>query len=248
MSSGIPQELRRELEDAALLGPGEPGREALLRRVEEAGEEAQHHWAELVGETERLRLALRHVPEPEGLEDRLRCIADTTPLPWWRLRFRGAAVLAAAVLLVIAALALLLRAPPRPSDADAVNRFAAQAIRDHMEHPHLTVESGDAAAVEASLAGSSALAARVPALDESYRLIGGRACRFGELPIIYTRWTRDGRDHSLYQVLRSDFDLPADLPPTEVSTPPTPGCPAGHRVVIWADGADAYALVCDADL
>ncbi len=244
MSGAIPRELKREMNEAALLPAGDPRREALLPRIEEAGEEATQLWAELIGENERLRMALRHASVPEGLEERLRQIAETAPLPWWRPRIRGAAIIAAA-LLAIAALALLLRSPARPPVADAASRLAALAIRDHSGHSHLAVESSDPAEVESGLAGSSTVAARVPPLDDRYRLVGGRACRFGELHTIYTRWIKDGRDHSLYQVRRSDFDLPPDLLPVEVATPPTPGSPAGHRVVIWADGPDAYALVCD---
>ena len=86
---------------------------------------------------------------------------------------------------------------------------------------------------------------RVPALDDPYTLLGGRVCSFGSRPIVYTRWRKDNRDHSLYQVRLADFGLPVNMLPTTVTTPPTPGHPIGHRVVIWAQEAFAYALVCD---
>ena len=236
-------DLPAAMDDAALLPEDDPRRRQVLRRLEDADSRIQLAWADRLREVERLRLALRHVDVPGGLEQRLMGIPATVRRGWRLTRWRGAAVLAAAVI-TTAAIVTLLRTSSTGTIADAASRLAALAINDHAGRPILTVMTEDPREVEAQLA-AAAFAVRIPALDERYTLLGGRVCSFGTRPIVYTRWRKDDHDHSLYQVRLTDFGLPGDLLPTTVTTPPTPGNPIGHRVVIWARDVFAYALVCD---
>ncbi len=240
-------DLLAALEDAVLLPDDDPRRREVLQRLDDADPRTQLAWTDRLRQSERLRLALRHVEPREGLEQRLLRIPDTVRRPWWGWRptsWRRAAVLAAAVI-TIAAIVTLLRTSTPGTIADAARRLAALAIDDHAGRPVLSVASADPREVETRLTTTAPFAVRVPALDDPYTLLGGRVCSFGSRPIVYTRWRKDNRDHSLYQVRLTDFGLPDDLLPTTVTTPPTPGHPIGHRVVIWAQEAFAYALVCD---
>lgn len=245
-SQGL-HDLLGAMEDAVLLPDDDPLRREILQRLDDADQEIQLAWADRLRESERLRLALRHVEPPGGLEQRLMRIPATVRRPWWGLRptgWRSAAVLAGAVI-TIATIVALLRTSTHGTIADAASRLAALAIDDHAGRPVLTVVAAGPREVESRLMTSAPFTVRIPALDEPYTLLGGRVCSFGTRPIIYTRWRKDYHDHSLYQVRLTDFGLPDDLLPTTVTTPPTPGHPIGHRVVIWAEEAFAYALVCD---
>ncbi len=245
-SQGLP-DLLAAMEDAVLLPEDDPRRREILQRLDDADPDIQLAWADRLRESERLRLALRHVEPRSGLEERLLRIPATVRRPWWGWRpsgWRTAAVLAAA-LVTTASIIGLLRTSSPGTIADAASRLAALAIEDHAGHPVLTVTAAGPREVEAGLTTSAQFGVRVPALDDPYTLVGGRVCSFGSRPIVYTRWRKENHDHSLYQVRLADFGLPEDLLPTTVTTPPTPGNPIGHRVVIWAEEAFAYALVCD---
>ncbi|MCH7797997.1 MAG: hypothetical protein IID28_06070 [Planctomycetes bacterium] len=240
-------DLLAAMDDAVLLPEDDPRRLEILQQLDDADRRTQLAWADRLRESERLRLALRHVEVPGGLEQRLLGIPASVRRPWWKWRltgWRSAAALAAAVI-TTAAFVTLLRTSATGTIADAASRLAALAIDDHAGRPVLSVASADPREVEARLTTTAPFAVRVPALDDPYTLLGGRVCSFGSRPIVYTRWRKDNRDHSLYQVRLADFGLPGNLLPTTVTTPPTPGHPIGHRVVIWAQEAFAYALVCD---
>ena len=245
-SQGLP-DLLAAMEDAVLLPEDDPRRREILQRLDDADPDIQLAWADRLRESERLRLALRHVEPRGGLEERLLRIPGTVRRPWWGWRptgWRSAAVLAAAII-TTATIVALLRTSSTGTIADAASRLAALAITDHAGRPVLTVTAAVPREVEAGLTTLAPFAVKVPALDEPYTLVGGRVCSFGSRPIVYTRWRKDNHDHSLYQVRLADFGLPEDLLPTTVTTPPTPGHPIGHRVVIWARDVFAYALVCD---
>lgn len=242
-----PADLLAAMDDAVLLPDDDPRRREVLQQLDDADAGIQLAWADRLRENERLRLALRHVDVPEGLEQRLSGIPATVRRPWWGWHptgWRSAALFAAAVITTVA-MVTLSRTSTTGTIADAASRLAALAIDDHAGRPALTVATGDPREVEKRLTSSAGFMVRIPALDEPYTLLGGRVCSFGSRPIVYTRWRKDDHDHSLYQVRLTDFGLPDDLLPTTVTTPPTPGHPIGHRVVIWAQEAFAYALVCD---
>ncbi len=245
MTHQVTDDLRRAMEDAALLACDDPRRREVLARIDEAGVAAREAWSEIQKEYDRLPHSLRLVNPPAGLEERLFKIPSTTARSS-PLSRRGAAILAAAVILSAAVSGLIWLRPPASGPGPA-ERLAALAIRDHARHPVLTVRTSDRAEVESRLGSLAPFQVRVPALGARCTLVGGRLCKFGSRPLIYTRWQGDGRERSLYQVLATDFDLPQDFLPTEIITPPTPAYPSGHRVVIWADGGSVFALVCAGD-
>ena len=66
-----------EVEGAASLAPDDPERIAVESQLQGSG--TRQHWDGLAAETETLRTALRDVPVPSGLTDRLGAIADAPP-------------------------------------------------------------------------------------------------------------------------------------------------------------------------
>lgn len=244
------QALRQAMEKAAALPPEDPRRQEVLERVEAAGEWAREEWAELVSEAERLRLALRDVPAPEGLPQRLKAIpaqTQATPPRAWGRRYRTAAVLAAACLLLAAGLLVNLRSQP-PALEQTKLHLARLAVEDHAERPELSISSGEPEQVAHQLQPHVAFAVNVPPIDHALSLVGGRICSFEERPIAHTRWRYDGETHSLYQLAAADFDLPEQFMPIRIEVPAVPGQSQAYDVLIWSAGECAYVMVCEGPL
>ncbi|MCH8210228.1 MAG: hypothetical protein IIB99_02535 [Planctomycetes bacterium] len=244
MTNHTENDLRRRMEDAASLPPDDPSRQEVLRRIEEAGTWAEQQWLELLMENEQVRLALRHIQPPQGLEEELLLIPSPTVPRRWFTRTRLLSRSVAATYLLLAVGFGLIWLQHRPPLSEATQHLAMLAIRDHVKRPELTVQSTDRSEIEARLKPLAAFPISIPTLNSGYELVGGRVCKFDSRPIISTRWQYRGRDHSLYQVRLGDFDLPREFVPQVVTAPSIPPNPGAHRVVIWSDGQCAFALVC----
>jgi len=85
----------------------------------------------------------------------------------------------------------------------------------------------------------------LPKLDAGYQLVGGRVCELDGQRVIYTRWQRNGRIHSLYQLERGDFGLPETFTARRIETPAVPGEVAPHELVLWPGEDCVYARVCE---
>ncbi len=234
--------LHRRIEEVAALPADDPLHKEVFRKVSQAEPWAEQYWLELLRNDEKLRLVLRHVHPPENLRERLLKIPSTTVLR--RRNVRRALVfagMAAACLIVAVWLSLpVIRTGPTLTEATR-----ALAALDHVKRPELTVKTAVSSEIVARLEAAVKFPISIPALGEEYDLLGGRVCKFGTMPIVYTRWQHRGRDHSLYQVRLADFDLPPEFTTQVVTVPPTPAEPAGHRVRLWAEGDYAFALVCE---
>ena len=150
----------------------------------------------------------------------------------------------AAVCLIVAVWLSLPVIRTGPTLTEAIRALAALAAIDHVKRPELTVKTAISSEIVSQLSAAVKFPISIPALGEEYDLLGGRICKFGARPIVYTRWQHRGRDHSLYQVRLADFALPRGFTTQVVTVPPTPAESAGHRVRLWAEGDCAFALVC----
>jgi hypothetical protein len=238
-------ELRAAIEEALLLAEDDPKRREVLRRVEGAGDPARRLWLELMRENERLRLELRDVAMPQELRERLLEIPGRSVRRLGRRRFGWWAAALLALPVLVAAAAVLWPALRGPGVAlEAVRDLAALAVQDHARRPDLEVLTKDRAAMVTMLGAEAPFGVYIPRLiDEHYRLEGGRICRFGDKPLVYTRWVCRGREHSLYQVQPEDFGLPEHLEAQSVSVPAIGHDPPLMRVRVWAEGSCAYAFL-----
>ena len=235
--------LRRRMEEVAALPADDPRHKEVFRQISQAGPWAEQYWLELLRDDEKLRLLLRHVHPSEDLRERLLNIPATTVLR--RTNVRRALVFAgvAVICLIVAVWASLPAMQTGPTLTEATRALAVLAATDHVERPELTVQTAMSSEVVAQLNAGVKFPISIPALGEEYDLLGGRVCKFGTRPIVYTRWRRRGREYSLYQVWPTDFDLPRTFPTQVVSIPAKPKEPAGYRVIVWSEGHCAFALV-----
>ena len=250
MSRSIPDELTRAMEEAATLAPDDPRRQAVIERVRDAGPAAEAAWLELVDQTERLRLELRRIEVPSGLE------RDLLELPAAHPRHRQGRVSAlrrAAVVVAILALVFgvwfgagpWLGRSEAPASSEAMQHVAALTIRDHRNPDELSVRSKDRDTVAAALRDRTNMPVHLPRLNEQYQLMGGRICELDGQRVIYTRWRRAGRTHSLYQLQRGAFGLPETFAARRMETPAVPGAPTPHELVLWPGKNCVYVMVCD---
>lgn len=245
----------RAIDEASLLPSGDPIRDAMAKRIESATDERRAAWSASLEENEHLRHELGAVEPPEGLIDRLLAAPDADEFtrrsvmrrattrrsrPW-----RSAPLVAATLTLLAAAAAALLLVNPDNSSLDAVERFAALAMRDHMTRPTLTMESNDPTAFALAMDDAVPFQAIVRPISNDARLLGGRVCQFDEAPLLYTRWTDAAGEASVYQIERRRFNLPDGMPPREVSIPASTRSAPECRIIIWSEGSHAFAIVRD---
>lgn len=241
------------MEEASLLSAAPPNavddaaRGQLLDDIAAAGDWALQEWAELHRENERLRVMLRDVSPPEGLESRLFAIPTTSRMR--RHALRRPLGLAAAILLLLTVGAVVMKwqgAPPGGTRTDStIAHVVALVAHDHELRPTLVVETSDPLEAARALETKAPFDVRLVGAPIGAELLGARVCSFPEGPLVYSRW-RDvvGQDDelSLYQIRLSDFDLPPDLPPQEIRSGESGGrC----RIRLWSDGQFAYAIVRD---
>lgn len=242
--------LRQAMEEVVSLPADHPRRQEVLRQVEAAGEWAHTYWADLVRDDEQLRMELRHVPAPEGLNERLKTIPEqmnATSRWQWMPRSRVAAMLAAACLVLVALLIMNLRSQPQEFE-QAIQHVARLAVDDHLKRPELSVATSEPAQVASHLQPHVAFAVDVPPMDKALSLVGGRICTFDERPIAYTRWRdreQEGKEHSVYQFCAADFDLPEQFMPMRIKVPAVPGRSQAYEALIWSAGECAYVMVCE---
>ncbi len=235
--------LRRRMEEVAALQADDPRHEEVFRQISEAGTWAEQYWLELLRDDEKLRLLLRHVHPSEDLRERLLKIPSTTVLRRRNVRRTLVCAGVAAVCLVVAVWVSLSVIRTGPTLTEATRALAVLAAIDHVKQPELTVKTAISSEIASQLNAAVKFPISIPVLGEEYDLLGGRVCKFGTRPIVYTRWRRRGREYSLYQVWPTDFDLPRKFPTQVVSIPAKRKEPAGYRVIVWSEGHCAFALV-----
>lgn len=213
----------------------------LLDEIAAAGDWAVQHWAELHRENERLRVMLRDVSPPEGIESRLLAIPMTSRMR--RHALRRPLGLAAAILMLLAVGAIVMTWRGAPTTTEStIAHVVALVAHDHDSRPKLVVETSDPIEAARSLEAKAPFDIRLVGAPAGAELVGARVCSFPEGPLVYSRWRDRDKELSLYQILLSDFDLPPDLPPQEFRSSEAGGrC----RIRLWSDNQFAYAVVRD---
>lgn len=249
MKGDFTGDLRRRMEEACLLPAiksdplGDPTHRRLLDDIASAGDWATAEWAELHRENERLRVMLRDVPTPEGLESRLLDIPATARMA--SRSFRGWLGLAAAVFLLVGLGAVVMQWRSVSITNNSIAHVAALVAHDHESHPELVVETSDPVEAIRSLQPQAPFDIRLAGAPAGAELVGARICTFAEGPLVYSRWRGQDGEFSLYQIRLADFDLPQDLPERVVQS--GSGQDAGRcHIRVWTDNQFAYAIVHDA--
>lgn len=259
MSSRDRETMRQLMLEAATLPGDDPSRQEIERTVASAGEWAQQEWTDLLRENSCLREQLQQIEIPVGLEERLLALPDATPrVKADRQQERTAACtskrplrrrLVLAGRWLVAAVALCVLCAFFVREFIASNRLqtvALLAINNHVNHiddPHLSVETEDAEELTRSLAGEVAFEVIVPALDSELRLVGGRKCKLGTHPVVFSLWAGPDGLCSLFQFRASDFGLPSRLNKKLVPAKSPAVADGMSDALIWTQQEFGYVLV-----
>ncbi|HDZ22143.1 hypothetical protein LCGC14_0302130 [marine sediment metagenome] len=243
MSTQERDQLQRDMAEAAALPAGDPRRQEVIHRVQEAGAWAEDKWVALLDVDERLRVELPRVSVSVGLEERLLAIPEEFSLSRRSLR-RWSITAAAGLVLVCGGLAVLFLSGRGPTQR--IHQIGLTAIGDHMFGQQLTIETSDEPALIAALKPQVHFDIKLPQLGQGFHLLGGRKCSFGRHTAVYTRWERDGYEYSLYQFCPKDFGLPREFSRRTVVSDDG-GTDGECDALIWTENDCAYVLVAKRD-
>lgn len=247
--------LRTTMAEASLLPPDDPVRRQLEQDIVRAGDWAQAEWLDLIRADEAMRLDLRQVQLPPGLVSQLLLIPERVPLEsagqrtgwlhWLRkLRLPRLRLAAVALVTLMVVGSGLWRLETVSGPALQVEELALLASQDHAGEGDLAVRSTDPREVESQLSGLLGFPVRVPALDASFVLVGGRPCKLAGHRVAYTVWkTSDAALSPLLQFRLSDFRLPGPLERRVLRFDSFAGRDAACEVTVWSEEDRGYALV-----
>ena len=241
MNSAERERFSRSMGEVAALSPEESLRREIERDVKRHGSWAQEEWRALLREGECLREQLRAVSVPDDLQQRLLEIPDAgLPKRWSpRRRWPMAAGLAAAVALSVTGFLVVRNA----IQSSRLQTLALLAINNHLNDPHVSVETRDAIELGRALSEELPFEVVVPALGEGFELSGGRKCKLGTHPVAYSLWDSPGGRFSLFQCRPQDFGLPARIRRKVIRANPPAVKGELRSVLLWADVTGGYVLV-----
>ena len=244
------EKLREKMIEASLLPAGDPLRNEFEAGISREGEGAESLWLELLEENERLRIVLRRLETPEGLEALLLGLSQAPGYRWLSgLAAPGNLLKAAAVVLLALAFGGTLFYRNMISEKNKnFEAVAVLALNGHLHDQDVTVITLDPGYLQSHLAGAIPFEIVLPVVNSEFTLVGGRSCSLGAYPGLYTRWaSREGRC-SIFQFRSSDFGLPQQsgkevIPGSKVNCPEARG--RDCNTVVWSEAGRGYALVAD---
>lgn len=241
-----PNEARRSLGEGEFPGDDDLRGCTPARELDGMSESQRDEWRAMRDENEDLRHRLREVEIPSGLLDRVRGVREGSQgTRRRRITPLTGALAGVAVILVTATMLFFVQSAGSAATDARVYDLAVLAAMDHSARPELSVRAGDLDALQAGLSGDAPFMLNVSSPEPGAVLVGGRVCSFGDRPLMYTCWRDGENDVAVYQVRRSEFDLPGGIPATEMFIPQH-GSPVSRcRVTVWSDGEFAYVVVHD---
>ena len=236
----------RSLEETAILPEDDPRRLELERVLDDGSDSLREEWFAILSENEDLRLRLRGVEVPSGLVARVRSVREgNRPVLRHRSILPVASIFAAVMLLAaIISFVIVLRGSAGPADS-AIRELAMLAVMDHAARPVLSIETEDLDTLAVAIHSDTPFNLLLSSPEPGAVLMGGRVCKFGERPLVYTCWRVGGEDVALYQVRRSEFGLSAGLQPRNIDIPKHGSAVSRCRVRVWTDAEFAYVVVHD---
>lgn len=236
------ERLRKAMGEAASLPPEDPLRQEIEQVISQEGEWAEKEWLEVLKQDEHFRIALKRVDVPANLETLLLEIPKVEGS-----RKTSSTILlvstVAVVVLFIAALALFFS--PKNGTSQVLQMLATLAINDHINNRHLKVETSNPVEFKEKLNGKVPFDVLVPQIGSDFKLAGGRPCKLGQHPIVYSLWKTSRGEYSLFQLKLSDLGL-SSLQGTHLVKPKDPVMSHSPcEVLFWSKGEFGFILVAD---
>jgi hypothetical protein len=241
------ERLRMAMGESASLPPEDPIRQQIEADIAKQGEWAEKEWLELLSQDEHFRIALRRVEIPPNLQRCLLEIPDRERKRGRNFLVRGLLTAAALVLVATVGVLVYLGTGTNPNSTEyaILQDVAARSVEDHLNHRNLKVETSDTVEFKSKLTGKVPFEVVVPELGNDFKLQGGRVCKFGTRPIIYSLWKAPKGDYSLVQLKLSDFGLRSTVGQQLVKPKNPLLANSPCEVLVWAQGDMGFVLVAD---
>ncbi len=233
------------MEQASFLSTEDPIRQKLEAEISIADEGVREQWLQQLHESAQLRLAVNDVPMPPGLQDRLALeLEDEFPSlhqPSKKITFRF--LMVAAIFVLGLGIGWWVSGIQGQSSESAIHEVMLMAADDHINDRHLSIETSDPDVLTSTLSKEVDFVLKLPKMKSSAKLIGGRACHWGDCQIIFTLWECEGTQYSLLQFDPNVYHMPSTMNGHKTCCDKSI---VGHRpldVAVWSENGRGYALV-----
>ena len=235
------ERLRKAMGEGASLPPEDPLRQELEAVISRTGQWAEKEWLEVLTQDEHVRIALRKVEVPGDLEQKLLAIPEQKISPRKQFRILSLKFIASAVaVILIVVIAVILFFPPKEQDFD---QLAILAINDHINNRNLKVVTSDTAEFKNQLTGKVPFEVNLPEFSNMLKLSGGRPCKLGSHPIVYSLWSNSKGEFSLFQFRLVDFRFSQTAKPQIVKPLYHATKDDKSRCLIWSQDSSGFILV-----
>ena len=234
-------QLRKAMGEAASLPPEDIIRRNVEASISSAGQWAEKEWLEILSQDEHFRIALRKFEVPSGLKQKLLAIPDQKfPKPkvsrQLSLKYLAYAVAAA---LIAATVAVIIFSQKEPD----LNQIAMLAINDHINNRNLKIVTNDPEDFKNKITGLVPFEVNTPDFGGNLKLSGGRPCKLGSHPIVYSLWNKANGEFSLFQFRLADFGL-SNMAESKIVKPQSQATKnEKSECLIWSKGSFGYILI-----
>lgn len=231
--------------EVASLPPEDPLRQQIEADIAHEGEWAEKEWMELLTQDEHFRIALRRVDAPHNLEKLLLTIPERKAYLEKKALLKRWQLVTAAVFVFGLIIAFVAYSIFKQDDESKLQSIVTLAINDHINDRHLEVATSNANEFIQKLSKHIPFEIVMPDIGKEFQLAGGRPCKLGLHPIVYSLWKSPQGEYSLFQIKLADFGL-ADFSDNRLVRPKTSAlenCPC--EVLFWCQGKYGFILVAD---
>lgn len=133
----------------------------------------------------------------------------------------------------------------KKTDENQLDTIITLATNDHLNDRHLKVETADHKEFCQKIQPELPFEVITPELGQEIRLVGGRPCKIGTHPIVYSLWRSSNNDYSLFQFRLSDYGLPESDSPRMVKPKNSVMEKSPCEVLYWTKNGFGFVLVAD---
>jgi len=224
--------LMGRMAEAAMLTQADPHRLQVIEEVSQVGAWARQYWLELNQEEESLRLAMRDLAPPGQLLQRLHRLPEAGHRRRPNVRL-WIAMSGLAAILVLSIFAWMALPDGGRIDTRPFREVANELTRHHRQaHPRMPTLSPEAMKF---VQNNLPFPMHTPDRLNNSRLLGFHAHHVGEIRAICSRWLRNNKICTVFQMPSKELDAPREFADQTMASGSEP-------VTIWKERQYVYAM------